>query len=91
MLLTDIEDQKRAENALRANERNLILIINTIPMLPWSTRPDGYVDFLNQRWLDFTGLSAKQAGGLGWSVRCIPTMRTSLWNTGKRPWHPASG
>ncbi len=72
VLLTDIEDHKRAENALRANERNLIQIINTIPMLAWSTRPDGYVDFLNQRWLDFTGLSAKQAGGFGWSVAVHP-------------------
>jgi PAS domain S-box-containing protein len=68
----DIEDRKRAENALRANERDLIQIINTIPMLAWSTRPDGYVEFLNQRWLDFTGLSAEQAGGFGWSVAVHP-------------------
>src|SRR5438309_10686954 len=54
VLFTDIEDRKLAENALRANESNLIRIINTIPMLAWSTRPDGYVEFLNQPWLDFT-------------------------------------
>jgi PAS domain S-box-containing protein len=68
----DIEDRKQAENALRANERNLIQIINTIPMLAWSTLPDGYVEFLNQRWLDFTGLSAEQAGGFGWSAAVHP-------------------
>jgi PAS domain S-box-containing protein len=68
----DIEDRKLAETALRANERDLIQIINTIPMLAWSTRPDGYVEFLNQRWLDFTGLSAEQASGFGWSVAVHP-------------------
>src|SRR5450755_3925078 len=68
VLLTDIDDRKRAEEALRASEGNLSSIINTIPMLAWSARPDGFCDFLNQRWLDFTGLSAEQARGSGWGV-----------------------
>ena len=40
-LLTDIDDRKRAEDAARASERNLKLIIDTIPTLAWSARPDG--------------------------------------------------
>jgi PAS domain S-box-containing protein len=64
----DIDDRKQAEEALRASERTLNLIINTIPMLAWSTDPTGFVEFLNQRWLEFTGLSAEQASGFGWSV-----------------------
>ena len=42
------------------------LIVNTIPTLAWSARPDGYGDFLNQRWLDYTGMTAEQAAGWGW-------------------------
>src|SRR6266446_5624181 len=68
VLLVDIDDRKRAEEALRTSERNLGSIINTIPMLAWSARPDGFCDFLNQRWLDFTGLSAEQACGSGWGT-----------------------
>jgi PAS domain S-box-containing protein len=64
----DIEDRKKAGEALRESERTLNLIINTIPMLAWSTDPSGSVEFLNQRWLEFTGLSAEQASGFGWSV-----------------------
>src|ERR1700752_4956092 len=44
------------------------LIIDTIPALAWSTLPDGSVDFLNQRWLDYTGLSLEQGRGRGWQV-----------------------
>src|ERR1700688_3659370 len=65
VLLTDIDDRKRAEDAIRASKRDLSSIINTIPMLAWSARPDGFCDFLNQRWLDFTGLYAEQARGSG--------------------------
>src|SRR3712207_6653174 len=36
-LLIDIDDRKRAEEALQATERNLTEIINTIPVLAWST------------------------------------------------------
>src|SRR5260370_6180869 len=72
VLLTDIDDRKHAEDRLEASERDLRSIINTIPMLAWSARPDGFCDFLNQRWLDFTGLSAEQARGSGWGSTIHP-------------------
>jgi len=46
LLLTDIEDRKVAEEAVRASEQKLGLIINTMPVLVWSTLADGAVDFL---------------------------------------------
>jgi PAS domain S-box-containing protein len=72
VLLIDIDDRKGAEDALRASERELNSIINTIPMLAWSARPDGYCDFLNQRWLDFTGLSTEEARGWDWGAAIHP-------------------
>jgi hypothetical protein len=44
---------------------NIRLIINTVPGLLWTARPDGWVDFLNQRWLEYTGMTLEQ--GLGWA------------------------
>jgi len=41
-------------------EDHLRLVIDTIPTMAWSVRPDGVVDFLNQRWLDYSGLSLEQ-------------------------------
>src|SRR5712672_2781156 len=77
-LLTDIDDRKRAEDAIRASACDLSSIINTIPMLAWSARPDGFCDFLNRRWLDFTGLSAEQALGWGWGATIHPDDAKSL-------------
>jgi PAS domain S-box-containing protein len=69
---TDIEDRKRAEEAVLANERNLGLIISTMPALAWSAHADGSVDFVNQRWLDYTGLSLVQAQGWAWTQAFHP-------------------
>jgi PAS domain S-box-containing protein len=72
VLLTDIDDLKRAEDALRGSERNLALIINTIPALAWSARPDGSAEFFNQHYLNFIGFSAEQASGFGWTAAVHP-------------------
>src|SRR5262249_11826226 len=66
--VSDITDRKRAEEALAASERNLATIINTIPTTAWTSRPDGYCDFFNQRWLDYTGMTAERAQGWGWAA-----------------------
>jgi two-component system sensor histidine kinase UhpB len=45
----------------RQEEDHLRLVINTIPTMAWSLLPDGAVDFVNQRWLEYTGLSLEEA------------------------------
>ena len=47
---SDIDELKGAEDRIG-------LIINTIPMMVWTLQPDGAIDFVNQRWMDYTGLS----------------------------------
>ena len=66
------------EEALWSSERNLTAIINTIPTAAWTTRPDGYCDFLNQVWLDHAGMTAEQAQGWGWAEAIHPDDRPKL-------------
>jgi len=54
------------------SEHQLWLIIDAIATLAWSARADGSPEFFNQRWLDYTGLSAEQALGSGWKLAIQP-------------------
>ncbi len=61
-----------------ASERSLEFIIDTMPALVWSARPDGSADFFNRHYLDFIGLSSDQASGRGWTAAVHPEDLISL-------------
>jgi len=42
---------------LRGEERKLREAIETIPAMAWIAGPDGAVQFMNRRWVEYTGLS----------------------------------
>src|SRR5262245_36637975 len=60
---------ERNENELRlielrlASERRYRTLAEAIPHIVWTARPDGAVDYFNQRWFGYTGLSVEQAAG----------------------------
>jgi PAS domain S-box-containing protein len=61
-----------AEEAVRNSEAQLRLVIDTIPTLVWSCRPDGAFDYVSRRWSEYTGISAQDALGSGWVAACHP-------------------
>jgi formate hydrogenlyase transcriptional activator len=48
--------------------QDIRLVVDAIPTLAWSARPDGSAEFLNRRWLDYTGLSTEEASDWGWAA-----------------------
>lgn len=80
----DIEDLKRAEQALQESERNLQLTIDTIPALAWAARTDGTAAFLSKHYLDYIGMSADEARDWGWASAVHPddmTALTAIWQS----------
>ena len=65
---TDEREQATLEKAVtevQGSENRLRTIIDTIPALVWCFRPDGTVNYFNQRWHEYTGISREQAFGFG--------------------------
>src|SRR6266853_5448853 len=54
-------NEEKIQGLSRQNEDRLRLVIDTIPTMAWSVLADGAVDFVNQRWLEYTGLSFEKA------------------------------
>ncbi len=53
-------------------ENELSCVVDALPGLVWTALPDGRVDFVNQRWCEYTGLDAERALGLGWQATIHP-------------------
>ncbi|WP_162472825.1 hybrid sensor histidine kinase/response regulator [Luteitalea pratensis] len=73
VLALDVTDEVQAKQQaetlaqrLRDTEAQFHVLAETIPQLAWSTRPDGYIDWYNQRWYDYTGTTFDSMQGWGW-------------------------
>ncbi|HMJ30589.1 MAG TPA: PAS domain-containing protein [Xanthobacteraceae bacterium] len=53
-------------------ENELSRVVDMLPGLVWTALPDGQVDFLNQRWREYTGLGVDEACGEGWLTAVHP-------------------
>src|SRR6202048_91214 len=81
------EEVKQRTEAARRSERELRDVVNTVPAHVWSTSPEGEVDFVNDRWLQFTGLALDETVGWKWEAVVHPDDRTRV----VADWHTALG
>ncbi|WP_082685208.1 PAS domain-containing protein [Hymenobacter sedentarius] len=70
---TDVTEQHLVEQQAQAMQRDLLesqerskFILEALPVMVWTTRPDGSSDYFNQRWLTFTGRTMAQEVEFGW-------------------------
>src|SRR6201987_2882605 len=78
------EEIKQQTEAARRSERELRDVVNMVPAHVWSTSPEGTVDFVNDRWLQFTGLALDEALGWKWEAVLHPDDRRRVvadWHT----------
>jgi PAS domain S-box-containing protein len=71
----DVSDRKRAEEALRASEEQCRVIAQAIPGVVFTVRPDGWTDYVNDWFYQFTGLPPGSAEGRGWEAVLHPDDR----------------
>ncbi len=63
---------RRRIQQLRRQEKHLRDVVETIPAMAFSTRPDGSTEFVNRPWLEYTGLSVDASLGSGWKLTIHP-------------------
>lgn len=74
-------ERKRAEEALRRSEAQFRQMADGMPQIVWTARPDGFIDYYNERWYEFTGFPRNEYGDESWKPilhpddvrRCVDT------------------
>lgn len=59
-------------NELQALFEEFKFVTDFMPQMVWSTLSDGYHDFFNKQWYDYTGLNFDQTKDKGWSLTLHP-------------------
>jgi PAS domain S-box-containing protein len=72
-------ERLRNEIALRESEAKFRTIANAMPQMVWSTRPDGYHEYYNQQWYDFTGVPVGATDGEKWNGMFHPADQPIAW------------
>ena len=72
----DITDRKRTERALRDSELFHRQVLESIPGMVFTTRPDGYCDYQSQQWAEYTGVPVSEHMGDGWNRLLHPDDRS---------------
>ena len=66
-------------NALRDHDFKFTGIADAMPQIIWSTLPDGFHDYYNRGWYDFTGVPEGSTDGEGWNDMFHPDDQTEAW------------
>jgi PAS domain S-box-containing protein len=84
VLFVEITDRKRAEAELKAHRASLASIVDYVDQMIWTTRPDGYHDFYNRRWYEFTGVPPGSTDGEAWNGMFHPDDQDRAWARWRR-------
>jgi len=66
LLYRNITERKLAERTIRESEAKFRTITDAMPQIVWSTRADGFHDYYNHRWYDYTGVPAGEGLDGSW-------------------------
>ena len=72
VLVNDITERQRAEEALIESQRQFRELSESLPQLVWTCRGDGYCDYLSPQWVKYTGIPEAEQLGSEWLKQIHP-------------------
>ena len=81
-ILRDVNERRVAQEILRASEAQFRTLAQAMPNHVWTARPDGQLDWFNERVYEYSGVKSGTLDGHGWSTLVHPDDRSAaaeLW------------
>lgn len=78
----DITEEKRIQRVLLENVERIRFILEAMPQKVWTAKADGNVDYFNNNWLNYTGMSFEELKDWGWKKIIHP----NDWQENERVW-----
>ncbi|MGU3389396.1 sensor histidine kinase [Sphingomonas sp. M1A8_2b] len=72
--------EAEARRTLEASDLRFRTLADTMPQMVWSTLPDGFHDYFNARWYEFTGTPPGTTDGQGWNDMFHPEDQDRAWS-----------
>ena len=74
---------KNSDSATQVNHPDgglsFLAIANSIDQMIWSTQPDGFHDYYNERWYEYTGVPLGSTDGEAWNGMFHPDDQDRAW------------
>ena len=81
VVVMETTESVRAARDLAESEMRFRTLADTMPQMVWSTQPDGYHDYYNARWYEYTGVPEGSTDGEAWNGLFHPDDRERAWKT----------
>jgi PAS domain S-box-containing protein len=63
---SDITSQKEVQQIINESAENFRQLADLVPQIIWTSRPDGFIDYYNKRWYEYTNLKENEYGDSSW-------------------------
>ncbi|MBE7218335.1 MAG: PAS domain-containing protein [Caulobacteraceae bacterium] len=80
----EISERLAAEKALGESQGMYRVLTDAMPQMVWSTLPDGFHDYYNRRWYEYTGVPQGSTDGEAWNGMFHPDDQERAWARWRR-------
>ncbi|MCP2025347.1 PAS domain S-box-containing protein [Flavobacterium sp. HSC-32F16] len=80
---SDITSQKEVQQIINESAENFRQLADLVPQIIWTSKVDGFIDYYNKRWYEYTGFDENEYGDSSW----IPVLHPDDMELVKENWY----
>jgi PAS domain S-box-containing protein len=79
-IVSETTERVESERRMKDSETRFKAMADSVDQMIWSTLPDGYHDYYNRRWYEYTGVPEGSTDGEAWNGMFHPDDQDHAWS-----------